>query len=61
MNHKRFLYHCPACEKTGLQPDPDAVYKVRRCEECGGIGRMRITVMKRIELDQQLRGGKVNG
>jgi rRNA maturation endonuclease Nob1 len=57
MNHKRFLYLCPACERTGLQPDLKAVYKVRRCDACGGEGKMRITVMRRIELDQEVAGG----
>jgi hypothetical protein len=50
------------CEQTGLQKDPNAVYKVRVCDVCDGRGKARITAMKRIELDHQLRGGaKANG
>lgn len=57
MNHKRFIYICPACDKTGLRPDPNAVYKVRVCDVCVGHGKAKITAQKRIELDRQLRGG----
>jgi DnaJ-class molecular chaperone len=53
MNHKRFVYRCPTCKQTGLQPDPNAVYKVRVCDTCAGRGNARLTVMQRIELDQQ--------
>ena len=60
MNHKRFIYTCPTCDKTGLQPDPNAVYKVRVCDTCGGVGKAKITAAKRIELDYQLRGGGQN-
>ena len=57
MRHKHFVYRCPLCEQTGLRPDPNAVYKVRVCDACAGKGKARLTVMQRIELDQELRGG----
>lgn len=58
MRHRRFIYRCPSCQETGLRPDPEAVYKVRVCEPCAGKGKTRITVMQRIELDRELRGGR---
>lgn len=60
MRHKHFIYRCPRCEQTGLQPDPAATYKVRVCDTCEGKGKARITVMQRIELDQEM-GGKIHG
>jgi hypothetical protein len=58
VRHKRFIWRCPLCQETGLRLDPQAVYKVRICDACAGNGKMRITVMQRIELDQELRGGE---
>lgn len=58
MRHKRFVYRCPLCEQTGLQPDPGAVYKVRVCDTCEGSGKVRMTVMQWIEVDYKLRGGE---
>ncbi len=53
MKHKRFIYTCPVCQKSGLRPDPNAVYKVRVCDVCEGSGKARLTAMQRIELDSQ--------
>lgn len=58
MRHKRFIYHCPLCEKTGLRPDPEAVYKVRVCDVCEGRGKAVLTVMQRIELDGKRSAGE---
>ncbi len=56
MKHKRFTYQCPNCNCTGLQSDPKSPYKVRVCATCGGFGKARLTVQRRIELDRQLGG-----
>jgi DnaJ-class molecular chaperone len=58
MRHKRFVYRCPLCQETGLQPDSWAVYKVRVCDACKGKGRVLMTVMQRIELDQPSPDGR---
>jgi ribosomal protein L37AE/L43A len=55
VTHKRFVYQCPMCDRSGLQKDPKAVYKVRICSLCGGRGTAKITAAKRVELDHQLR------
>lgn len=55
MRHKRFVYDCAQCERTGLQPDPKAPYKVRVCGQCEGNGYIRMTVSQWIELDRQAR------
>lgn len=57
MRHKRFVYLCPLCSHTGLQPDRMAVYKVRVCEACAGSGKLRLTVMAWIELANRVLGG----
>jgi DnaJ-class molecular chaperone len=55
MKHRCFSFHCPACDETGLQPDPSVTYKVRICDACTGSGKLRISVKRRIEIDRQLR------
>jgi ribosomal protein L37AE/L43A len=62
VKHKRFVYVCPSCSRTGLVPDSNAVYQVRVCDACKGLGKAKLTVMERIQLDGQkpIRGGETN-